>query len=327
MDSVEATCHIRDEAEKLGHLGPVTYAMLQRVVGYQLTRFPGLTGTDSVEAFVHSFFEAKGSGYVNAVFAVPDDAAAKRLTHKWVERWLVDQARQLPWGALRNRLEKRLERSDLFQQSAVTHHWFLNDGEDVELSVTGAVLYEIASGSHVEVSVTSETGIVRLGRTGELESMLQRVLLAAGRLHISAITKICADRFPSVMQTGDALSSTIDIDWDHVEDIAVANDVVASARHKKNDLNLAEQLLPLLTAHERTAIRFSDDPAGLSEQLGIGRSSAYSTIKKLRARLIELAGDGERSREILSALIGLVLDESLDVPSLQNVDMENSSVI
>ena len=70
-----------------------------------------------------------------------------------------------------------------------------------------------------------------------------------------------------------------------------------------------------------------DDAAALAEELGIGRSSAYSIVKKLRGRLIELAGDDERSREVLAALVRLVLDGSSGVPSLENVDMENSRVI
>jgi len=301
--------------------------MMKRVFKYELPRFPGLDGTDNVDDFVNSFFEDKGAGYVNAVFAAPDDRAAKRITHKWVEHWLIDRTRQLPWGALRNRLEKRLERSSLFAQSAAAHYWFLTNDEDVDRPVTDAELREIANSTYIEVSTPSDQGIVRLGRTGELEEMLRRLLSAAGRLHVSTITGICADRFPSLMQSGDVLSSTIDVEWEHIEETETARDVATITASKNRNERLAEELLTFLTEQERTAIRFGDDAAALAEELGIGRSSAYSIIKKLRGRLIELAGDNERSREVLAALVRLVLDESSGVPSLENVDMENSRVI
>ncbi|AFM20101.1 hypothetical protein Mycch_5427 (plasmid) [Mycolicibacterium chubuense NBB4] len=57
----------------------------------------------------------------------------------------------------------------------------------------------------------------------------------------------------------------------------------------------------------------------------MGRSSAYSLIAKLRARLTEMAGDAERGREVVAALIGLVLDDAAVVPSLEDMSMEGSN--
>ncbi len=101
--------HIRDEALALGYLGNAALAMMRSVFREQMPRFPALDEADEVDDLVNEFFfEAKGAGYANAVTAVPDDAAAYRLTGKWVKHWLVDRVRKRPWGALRNRLEKNV---------------------------------------------------------------------------------------------------------------------------------------------------------------------------------------------------------------------------
>lgn len=174
-----STTQIRDEALSLGYLGNAALAMMRGVFREQLLRFPGLDDADEVDDLVNDFFEAKGAGYANAVTALPDDAAARRLTYTWVEHWLVDRVRQRPWGALRNRLEKRLQRSSLFTPSALAHHWILTNGDDIDLPVEEDELRAIAASAPVEVAPSMGDGPVRLGRTGQLEEMLRRVLAAA----------------------------------------------------------------------------------------------------------------------------------------------------
>jgi len=320
-----STTHIRDEAEALGHLGNAALTMMRSVFHEHMPRFPGLDDADDVDDLVNDFFEAKGAGYANAVTAVPDDGAARRLTSKWVEHWLVDQVRKRPWGALRNRLEKRLERSNLFATSALAHHWTLADGEDTDLLVGGDELRAIAASAPVEVAPALGDGPVRLGRTGQLEEMLLRVLTAAGRLHVSDLTDICAHRFPSLLETTDAFDATAEIDWDIIEETVPGHDGAATAVAKRHHEHRAAQLLPTLSARDRTVIRFFDDPRGLATELGVGRSSAYSLIAQLRTRLIETAGDAERGREVVAALIGLVLDDGAVVPSLDDMSMEGSN--
>lgn len=322
-----STTQIRDEALSLGYLGNAALAMMRGVFREQLLRFPGLDDADEVDDLVNDFFEAKGAGYANAVTALPDDAAARRLTYTWVEHWLVDRVRQRPWGALRNRLEKRLQRSSLFTPSALAHHWILTNGDDIDLPVEEDELRAIAASAPVEVAPSMGDGPVRLGRTGQLEEMLRRVLAAAGRLHVSDLTKICADRFPSLLESNDAFDATSEMDWEIVEETVPGPDNTAITEAKRGHEHLAAQLLPTLTARERTVICFLDDPRGLANELGVGRSSAYSLIGKLRARLIEMAGDAERGRDVIAALIGLVLDDAAVVPSVDDMTMEGSNAV
>lgn len=321
------TTRIRDEALARGHLGQAALDMMRSVFKQESRQFPRLRDADSIDDLVNSFFEDKGAGYANTITALPDDAAARRETRKWVVRWLVDRERKRPWGALRNRLEKRLQRSDLFTPSAAKHYWFLAGAEDIDRPVTDDELRDIAASAPVEVVLPTGDGPVRLGRTGQLEEMLRRVLIAAGRLHVSDLTRICADRFPSLLEPDDALDTAQDADWEVIEETTAGPDSAGVAVEQHRDEHIAAQLLPLLTAQERTAIRFVEDPAALAQELGIGRSSAYSLIKKLRARLTEMAGNAARGDTVLPALIGRVVDDSADVPSQDSMTMEDSHVV
>lgn len=314
------TTFIRDEGLARGTLGLAALEMMRSVFDEQLPRFPHLRDTEHIDDFVNSFFEDKGAGYVNVVISLPDDRAAKQETRKWVERWLVDRARKQPWGALRNRLEKRLDRSDMFTASTVKHHWFLTGDKDTDRPVTAGELRDIAASATVEVASPAPGGSVRLGRSGQLEEMLRRLIAAAGRLHVSDLTRICAERFPSLMETGDAHAATIDVDWDIIEETVPVSGDATTTDAKLHDEHLAQQLLPSLTEFESAAVRVGADAALLAKELGIGRSSAYNVIKKLRAHLIELAGDSERSRSVLAALVRLAMDKSSDVPSPESME-------
>ena len=321
------TTLIRDEALARGTLGISALEMMRIVMAEQLHRFPDLRNNDSVDDFVNSFFEDKGAGYANVITALPDDRAAKQETRKWVERWLVDLTRRRPWGALRNRLEERLERSSLFSPSVVKHYWFLTDGEDTDRQATETTLREIAASTQVKISIATGDGSVTLGSKGQLEEMLRRVLVEAGRLHVSDLTRICADRFPSLLETGDVLTSTTDADWESVEETTPAVNSSEVTEMKVDDEEFAQRLMPQLTETELAAIRHGADAAALARELGVGRTSAYNAIQKLRARLTELAGDSTRSQGILAALLRLVLDDSPNVPSLHSEDMEDSNVV
>jgi hypothetical protein len=126
---------------------------------------------------------------------------------------------------------------------------------------------------------------------------------------------------------GDALDTAQDVDWEVIEETTAGADTTPLSEETCRDEHIAVQFLPKLTARERAAIRFVDDPAALAEELGIGRSSAYSLIKSLRARLTELAGDAEGSRKVVAVLISLVVDDSVVVPSLSDMATEDPHVV
>lgn len=316
---------IRDEAHILGHLGEAALKMVRNVFVEQLPRFPSLDPVGEVDDLMQDFFEAKCEGYVPAVMALPDDAAVRRLTSSWVEHWLVDRVRERPWGALRQRLEKRLQRSDLFATSAVKHYWMCAGGADADLAISEDELRAIAASASVDLVYSpSGEGSVQLGRAGQLEEMLRRVLEAAGRLHISELTRVCADRFPSLLDNADASDEAADVDWDVIADTVASPDDSVVTDTMRGYEQIAARLLPTLDERERVAIRLLDDRSGLANELGVGRSSAYSLIARVRARLTEMAGDYARGQEIVAALLRLIMDDAAVVPFPDDMTMEAS---
>ncbi|MFC6356525.1 hypothetical protein [Luethyella okanaganae] len=306
------TTSIRDEASARGTIGPAAYRMMLAVFGWEVKRFPRLAAQTPAEDFLNSFFEQKGAGYVVALVAESDDAAATRLTHAWVKNWLVDQDRKLPMGALRNRLEKRLQRSELFRVSEVAHYWYLTEDADLDKTVSTDDLRSAAAAVEVELQV-SASGQVQLGRSGQLESLLRELLLLAGRLHIGQMASICAERFPSLVAVGDAMNHLKEAKWEENED--TADDLVANTAAKLDSETVAMEIYTALSEEEHTILRNAGDAESLSTTLGVGRSTAYGLIKKTRARVIELAGSASRSDEVRGALIDLLMGETSNVPS------------
>lgn len=306
------TTSIRDEASARGTVGPSAYKMMLDVFNWEVQRFPRLAAQAPAEDFLNDFFEQKGAGYVIALVAEPDDAAATRLTHAWAKNWLVDQDRKLPMGALRNRLEKRLQRSELFRASEVAHYWYLAEDADEDKTVSSDDLRNAAAGVEVELLI-SAAGQIQLGPSGQLESLLREVLLLAGRLHIGHLASICAERFPSLVATGDAMNHLKEAEWEDKEDSA--DDLVAITATKLNSEASAMQIYTALSEDERTILRNAGDAESLSIELGVGRSTAYSLIKRTRARVIELAGSASRSDDVRGALVDLLMGKRSNVPS------------
>lgn len=313
-----STTLIRDEAAARGQLGPAALAMLLRVFKSELRRFPGLAEIDTAEDLALEFFADRAAAYVDAVLATPDDEAAARRTRQWARNWLIDRVRTTPYGALRNRLEKRLQRSPLFRASSVAHHWYLVGEEDIDGPVVSfEEIYETAIGIRVDVVVDSRGRIV-LGRAGQLEAMLRAVLELCGRLHVADITYLCARRFPSVLEEGDWLTSrdrTAEIE--DAEDIYPSEDAIDETAEQLADARDARAIFDQLTPVERLALRFVDDPREVASRLGVGRSTAYSHIQRGKAKLFELAGDRSRASEVMTDVLALILDDDVAVPSSQ----------
>lgn len=310
------TTRIRDEAAAKGQLGNSALSLLRNVLGSELRRFPSVRESDSVEDLVMDFFAEKAPGYVDAVLATADDDAAKRMTHRWVRNWLVDRVRTSPYGALRNRIEKRLQRSPLFRTSEAKHYWCLKGADGVDRVATDDDLIDVAADVHVDVDVGRD-GAVVLGQPGQLEELLRVVLELAGRLHIGALTRVCARRFPSVLCSGDVLTGGQSTPLvENVIDMVADEGASRVAADQFADLRDARAIFEKLAPTERIALRFGDDPTEVAKQLGVGRSTAYSRIRHARDRLLELAGDRSRARDVLRDVLSLILDDSSAVPSL-----------
>lgn len=313
-----STTRIRDEAsQRGGQLGPAALDLMRDVFSSLIAKFATIRARESVDDLVQGFFVAKGKSYVTAVLAASDDAAARRITYAWATNWLVDEARKLPFGALRNRIEKRLERSDLFSPSSAAHHWYLTGGEDEGRSVPVSDLEAAAAATQVAVR-TEPSGKVVLGAPGELEELLHRLLDLAGRLHVAEITVICGNRFPLALQQRDASLSVVNTEWEVIEDTRESDVSVFETATRIRSDRIAAGIVPMLTEKEKAVICHRGDMDRLAEVLACSRSSAYTAAARLRERLQELAGAEPNSREIMTAVVELVLDEAGAVPSLHS---------
>lgn len=320
-----STTHIKDEAEALRQIGPIALDMMIRVFGSVLRSFPALRVRDSDADLVQSFFADRGQAYVIQILAAPDDAAAERITRSWATNWLVDATRKLPFGALRNRLEKRLSRSPDFSASEVAHHWYLTDETDEDRPHTHEDLADVAARSKIEV-IGRPDGGVWLGKHGELEELLHQLLIVAGRMHVAEMTVICGNRFPAALQVGSDPEPVPDADWDVLIDTEEASDGVFNTAQMIRAERVASTLLPKLSAEDVTVIRFRDDIEQLAAELGCSRSAAYNARGRLRTHLHDLAGDGPEARDVIASLLRLVLDNSDFVPS-DSTDRENTRAI
>ena len=82
------------------------------------------------------------------------------------------------------------------------------------------------------------------------------------------------------------------------------------------DARTARAIFDRLTAVERLGLRFAEDPMELASRLGVGRSTAYSHVQRAKAKLVEIAGNQARGREVATVVLALILDDELAVPSV-----------
>lgn len=312
-----ATTRIKEELLASGRLGAAAFEMMTDVFESLIPKFSALRAQETAEDLRNGFFLDKGTGYVLAIGGAADDDAAARITYTWGTRWLVDKSRQLPFGALRNRLEKRLERSDLFAPSRVTHHWFLADGDDESYPFTTSQLAAIAAAADIDLHPWGE-GSLRIGKAGELEQLIQSLLECAGRLHVAEITVVCGNRFPLMLQLGDVFESTVDSNSETLTNSAADSDSVFVTAEMMRVDRLAADIFPQLTDQEVSIFRYWGDVPRLVDELNRSRSGVYKAMDAARRRLVELAGGGHEGRQVMLALMKPILDRSASVPSTQD---------
>lgn len=304
---------IVDELHSLGYFGLQAIGLLLKLTEEELRRFPALTsdGVNDAEDYAQSFFLACGLPLTTAVsLEAADDEVLGRMFRRWLRNWLVDQNTETAMGALRDRLEKRLDRDPRFQRSPVQHFWFLS-GELAEAGTDDVTtLSTVARRVHVTYYPEPPGGKRRaqLGKTGELENLLKELLVSArGSLHISTLVAVVANRFPHVLDP-----HTIYPDEGEntsIESVADPNpSPLTELMQEDDDENfglLAEVAFRQLTQEEKELVLVLDDLKEAMKLLGLQRSSASLRISRFRSRLIEIAGNDSNSREILRRIIGL----------------------
>lgn len=304
---------IVNELHSLGRFGPQAIVLLLKLTAEELRRFPALTASRVADAedYAQEFFLTRGAALTTTVsLEASDDDVLGRIFRRWLRNWLVDQNTETATGALRERLEKRLDRDPRFQRSPVQHFWF-RTGESAEAATYDtSILNTVARRVQMTFYPEPPGGKRRaqLGKTGELENLLEKLLLSAqGSLHISTLVEIVANRFPHVLDP-----HTIYLDEGEnssMESVADLNpSPLTELIKEEDDVNfdlLAEAAFTQLTQEEKELVLVLDNLKAAMQLLGLKRSSASLRISRFKARLIEIAGNDSNSREVLRRLIGL----------------------
>jgi hypothetical protein len=310
-DSMAST--ILNELRTLRRFDQHAFDLLVRLTEEELHRFPGLASDPawSHEDWAVEFFAAKGHAFaIEALIKADDDDALGAMLRRWLRNWLVDQHIRTAWGALRDRLEKRMERDGRFRQASASHFWCLTDGP--ETAGTDDVDALVVVAQRARVTFYPEPARARrraqLGRAGELESLLAEVLTAAGGgLHISTITNVVARRSPHVLDPAtQPLPEANDIER-LAADTPTPDRVVVELEDREAIEASVSSVFDSLSATERKLISVIDDPVAASELLEVGRSTTALRIGQLKTKLIELAGDDESARQMMEHVIGKCL--------------------
>lgn len=186
----EASTGVVEELRALGGFGPKAVDLLLKVAGEELTRFPTLSSDAAMdeEDYAYDFFADRGEALtIAARLQADDDDVLGRMMRRWMRNWLIDVHTRSSAGALRDRLEKRMDRDARFNRAPAQHFWCLASGPSPAGATDPTALAAVARRVHVTYYPEPAGGkrSAQLGKSGELESLLEQLFLTAGGVCIS----------------------------------------------------------------------------------------------------------------------------------------------
>lgn len=137
-----------------------------------------------------------------------------------------------------------------------------------------------------------------------LTAVAHAVLTAAdGSLEIAQLAHVFIRRFPVVL---DYVVEPCDLDPDSViSDGPTVEDLVVAVVTESDTAASAAEIVGMLTEKEQGILPHLEDARAVQDVLGCGRSSAYLEVTRLRAKLVQLAGDDENGRAVMMEVIHL----------------------
>ncbi|WP_146068938.1 hypothetical protein [Arthrobacter sp. ZGTC131] len=307
-ETTTAITTVMEELRTLESFGPKAVDLLLKVAREELTRFPSLTSdpASTHEDYAYDFFLDRGKALTTAAqLQAEDDDALGRMIRRWLRNWLVDLHARSAVGSLRDRLEKRLERDGRFDRAPAQHFWRLTDGAAQAGAADPAALAAVARRVHVTYYPEPPGGTRRaqLGRSGELEALLEELLRTAkGSLHIATLVHVVANRFPHIL---DPLTvSTEEETADEVPACAPSPlEEILGDEDQQHFETLSQEVFDALSAEERSLVLVLDDPKAAANMLGLGRSATALRIRSLKSKLIEISGDEMTAPEVVRRVL------------------------
>ena len=303
-DDQRGTIDAYEELRQFGHFDRAGLLLLRSLMRQETQRFPVLEPPagwtdESVMEMVQSYFAEKGPRITAALLAQAQDTGSMaRILRRSIKNFLIDQARQTPSGAVRRKIEDLLTAGPDFAQVPPSRpgagRWHLAGGSDIPW---GGDLHPLVEAAYAvpDVRAVRWSGRRRapLASDASLTAILRAILTAAGgSLEVAQLTAVLLRRFPAAAEPADATLT------EELYDRAVAPvedrpDVIAEISQQAREVY--EQLSP---AQRALLPHLNKPPEEHQQILGVGRSQAYATTRRLRALLTELLDTEEHREEI-----------------------------
>ncbi|WP_146116624.1 MULTISPECIES: hypothetical protein [unclassified Arthrobacter] len=269
----------------------------------------------SEEDYALEFFADRGNALTAKLVATAaSDESVGKIVRQWLRNWLINANDQTAMGALRDRVEKRLQRDKRFEKCSPAHFWKLTHGPSEAAGVDVNELKRVANKVYVTFFVATNSTVkrVQLGRAGELELLLEELFLAAGGgLHVSVIVQVLAHRFPHILDPQRVEPPDSDeVQYDDEafsvpSDMLLPEEQIEQRQTMMDHSRLAAEIYGSLSSVDRRLLLVLDDPPAAAAILGCGRSSAYVRLRELRVKLLERAGNEPEARLVLAEVLDL----------------------
>ncbi|HZN74184.1 MAG TPA: hypothetical protein VFC00_21150 [Micromonosporaceae bacterium] len=284
-----------------GYVGEDFLKLLEAVVRQQLRRLPILyvgrrLDDDLVGDVMQDFVADRWERTITAVLSeATDDESLKRLLHRIVRFWLIDQVRKTDRGSLLRRLRDHLTEDPTFEMvpdgEPGAGRWRLVGTADTPW---GGRIEDLVAAAHRiparAVRWSDPTRRPPIAHPGDLTAILREVMAAAGHqsLDLHQLVVVIIQRFPATM---DPESRTIDADAEAVAAAEPTPDLALESRREESEVaSAAAHVFAQLTSAERQLLPLIIDVKAVQEHLGCGRSTAYNRINKLTALIREFTG-------------------------------------
>lgn len=293
------------------------------MVRVQLKRLPGPGGghpsEDEVDDALQTFVVERWDRTVAALLGqASDDESMTRLLHTIVGRWRIDKVRETDRGSVRRRLHEHLTETAEFEQVPTgepgARRWRLAGSAGAPWG--GLVEDLINAARTVPAAAVRWTDPNRrppIASAADLTAVLHAVMLAAHQQSVEEqqLVAVIVGRFPATL---DPEFCAFDAKADLPSAGLSAEQLVQAALDAETLTAAAARIVSQLNPVERSVLPLIDNVSAVRQCLGVGRSSAYNYINKLKDLIRELAG-GDDPEQIVLEVIDLCRSETAPATS------------
>lgn len=279
----------------------------------ELHRFPALKNA-SVEAddFVQDFLVDRIRPLTAKLVAeATSEESVGRILRRSIRNWLIDRARETGTGPLRRSVEKVLSEEDVFEKVAKgpgAGWWRLTGSEVAPWGDDPGVLVE-AAWAVPGVRVPKWSSTSRRPPVADRPSMiaiLQAVFrTAGGSLEVPLLVHVFARRFAAAL---DPIVTSTNEQHDLAEmptTEPAPEDLIIGDESDADAASAAAEILGRLSDIERAIVPLLNDSGAVRSRLGLGRSQSAQFVSRLKAKIVQLAGTGPESEQVIREVIWL----------------------